>query len=260
MTEKYLFGDTDIAARRLEVLAEVFAESSKPFLLEACTNAPGLALDLGCGPGFTTHLLADVVKCGRVVGLDNSERFVSLAAKTETERVSFRLHDVTSLPFPEAPTDLLYCRLLLTHLKEPQEIIGKWATQLRPEGLLLLEEVEWIRTSHPPFETYMGIVDKMLAHQNSQLCIGPMLDRMEHAGLSKRASKVARVRVRNRLAATMFSMNIVSWKHQPFIQATYSPESIEQLQQDIEAIAGTSGSKTEIEWGLRQIVLERVAT
>ena len=256
--EKYLFGDTDIAARRLEVLAEVFAESSRPFLLEACANTPGLALDLGCGPGFTTHLLADAAKCGRTVGLDNSERFISLAAETETEKVSFRLHDVTSVPFPEAPGDLIYCRFLLTHLKEPQEVIGRWATQLRHKGLMLLEEVEWIRTSNPVFETYLGIVDRMLAHQGSQLYIGPMLDRVEHAGLSKPASKVTRLRVPNHLAATMFSMNILSWKHQPFIQATCSPESIEQLQQDIEAIAGTPGRKTEIEWGLRQIVFERV--
>ena len=56
---QYLFGDSDIAARRLEVLAEVFAEPTRAFFLEAVPKRPRLAVDLGCGPGYTTHLLRD---------------------------------------------------------------------------------------------------------------------------------------------------------------------------------------------------------
>jgi len=35
MTEKYLFGDTDLAAERLRVLADVFAGTTRDFLLAA---------------------------------------------------------------------------------------------------------------------------------------------------------------------------------------------------------------------------------
>src|SRR6266436_2669560 len=62
----YTFGDTDIAARRLELLAHVFEHSTRAFLREAPAARLGLAqnlaqkiaIDLGCGPGFTTHLIA----------------------------------------------------------------------------------------------------------------------------------------------------------------------------------------------------------
>lgn len=75
----YLFGETDIAARRLKVLAEVYAVSTRAFLLGQVPTRPRAAVDLGCGPGYTTHLLADVLQAERTVGLDNSEPFIALA-------------------------------------------------------------------------------------------------------------------------------------------------------------------------------------
>jgi len=68
------FGDTDIAARRLKVLAEVFAESTRAFLLDTVISKPRLALDLGCGPGYSTHFLADGLQCNHTAGLDKNNR------------------------------------------------------------------------------------------------------------------------------------------------------------------------------------------
>ena len=109
-SERYLFGDAPLAARRLKVLAEVFAESTQPFLLISAEAEPGVVVDIGCGPGYSTHLLAKSFKQARVVGLDNSESYISLARETRSDRVSFALHDVTKVPFPVTPADLLYCR------------------------------------------------------------------------------------------------------------------------------------------------------
>ena len=47
---EYLFGDTDLAARRLGVLAEVFGPSSRAFIRSAVAGKPALAVDVGCGP------------------------------------------------------------------------------------------------------------------------------------------------------------------------------------------------------------------
>ena len=101
---RYLFGDTDIAAGRLRLLAELFAESSWRFVARSAEAAARLRLgvDLGCGGGHTSHLLARAAGCRRVVGLDLSQRFVRLARKTATSSVSFRRHDVTVTPFPLA--------------------------------------------------------------------------------------------------------------------------------------------------------------
>lgn len=43
---QYLFGHIDLAARRLKAVAEVFAESTRPFRLEAKAGCPPVSLDM----------------------------------------------------------------------------------------------------------------------------------------------------------------------------------------------------------------------
>src|SRR5687767_7533577 len=127
----YLFANSDSAAQRLGVLAEVFAPGTRVLLEQVKKQCP-LVVDLGCGPGHTTHLLATALNCEQVVGLDASEHFIDLARKTETSQVHFQVHDITKVPFPTGLADALFCRFLLTHLANPIEVIAKWGTQLRP--------------------------------------------------------------------------------------------------------------------------------
>lgn len=256
----YLFRDTDLAARRLSVLADVYAPTSRAFLETAVTNTPRVAVDLGCGPGYTTRLLADVTGCKRVIGIDASEYFLALARQDAPQHISFLAHDVTQVPFPVEQSDLIFCRFLLTHLQDPQRVIERWATQLGPQGLLLVEEVEWIESEHPALSTYLSIVAAMLEQQANQLYIGSALDAMSvGGGLSRKMSRVYRYPVSTKLAATMFSMNIPAWEHQPFIQEHYAPGMIKRLEQELRALAETSTAEGEITWGMRQIAYERIS-
>ncbi len=255
----YLFKDTDLAAHRLQVLADVFAPASRAFLRDMVNEKSELALDLGCGPGYTTRLLAETTHSARTVGLDASEHFVALAAGNATEYISFVCHDLSQIPFPTGPGDLLFCRMLLTHLQNPQAVMKRWATQLRPGGLLLLDEVERIQTEHPLFRTYLSIVDAVPGQQANQLYIGPLLDRQQPGGdLKRRLSRVYRLSVSTRQAATMFSLNIPAWKHQPFIQRHYEADTIEQIEQEMRELAEYATGEDEIEWEMRQISYERV--
>jgi len=259
MSSQYLFGDTDIAASRLKVLGRVFAESSRAFLRETVTAPPRLALDLGCGPGYSTHFLADVLQRDQVAGLDNSEHFISLAQKTKRDRISFHLHDVTTVPFPTDLSDLLYCRFLLTHVREPQALVDNWATQLRLNGLLLIEEAEWIRTEHAVFSAYLAIVEAMFAHQSHTLYAGPVVDGLKDTdALKRRASRIRRVQVSTANAATMFFLNMQAWKTRPFVRANYSQAMIDQLEKDLNALTQKSSRDAEIEWGMRQMAFGRV--
>ena len=257
----YLFKDTDIAAQRLQVLADVFALSSRAFMQDVVHTVSAVAVDLGCGPGYTTRLLADTTHCTQAIGIDSSAHFISLARRNANERISFVCHDVTQVPFP-TPTDqsnLISCRMLLTHLQDPQSVIELWATQLCSHGLLLLEEVEWIQTEHPLFRVYLGIVAAMLEQQANQLYIGPLLDKMQPGTeLQKRMSRVYHLPVSTAQAATLFYLNIQSWKSQPFIQQHYATGMINQLEHDLGILARNSTSEGEILWGMRQIVYERI--
>jgi trans-aconitate 2-methyltransferase len=255
----YLFQDTDRAARRLQVLADVFAPSSRAFMQDSVSGVPQLAVDLGCGPGYTTRLLVDATRCVRAIGLDNAEYFLTLARRNATARMSFVRHDVTQVPFPIEQSDLISCRFLLTHLREPQSVIERRATRLRPQGLLLLEEVEWIQTERALFRTYLDIVAAMLEHQANQLYIGPLLDKLQMGNrLKRRVSRVYPLPVSTAQAATLFYLNIHSWKNQPFIQGRYAARMIEQLEDELRELVETSTSEGEIEWGMRQLAYDRV--
>ncbi|MHC4593247.1 MAG: class I SAM-dependent methyltransferase [Planctomycetota bacterium] len=225
----------------MPVLAEVFAGPTRAFLRDAAPGRHEMVLDLGCGPGDSTLFLADVLDCAHAVGLDSSQSFIARAQARETERVSFVRHDVTSTPFPVGPADLVFCRFLLTHLKKPLDIVSTWPSQLKPAGRLLIQEVEAIETANDTFATYMGIVEAMLEAQSNRLYLGSALHAMEDpAGLRRLMSRTSRLPVTTGDAATMFSLNVENWRHQPFIQEHYSGAAIEEM------------------WTLREVAFERV--
>ena len=255
---RYQFGETDIAAERLKVLAAVYAASTRGFLGAAVTTRPELAVDVGCGPGYTTHLLADVLGCERVIGLDNAAHFIALARQTETACVSFVQHDVTAVPFPVEAGELLYARLVLAHLRDPAAVLAVWATQLRPQGLLLLEEVEWIHTNSAVFTTYLDIVVALLAQQSTNMYAGQDLHALpDPALLTRRSSQVRQVAVTSVQAATMFFLNMQTWKQLSFIQTQYPATLLKQLEDDLRWLVETPQATADIEWGMRQLVYER---
>ena len=103
----YAFGDTNLAAARLERVAEVFAPTSRSFLSGFAQESFDLALDLGCATGHTTHLIAEVLQPRHTIGIDSSTSFISLARPTATKAISFVEHDVTKVPFPTTAADLI---------------------------------------------------------------------------------------------------------------------------------------------------------
>jgi trans-aconitate 2-methyltransferase len=254
---RYAFGDSDLAAERLRRLAAVFAGTSSAFLRSVVDEPPTLALDLGCGPGCTTHLVADTLRGERTLGMDSSSHFIALAESTATETVSFCRHDFRTAPFPCGPADLMYARYVLTHQTDPAEVVRVWCSQLRPGGRLLIEETDWIRTSRPAFATYLRIVEAMLADQGNVLYIGPSLDRhTPPAGVRRCSSRVETLVVPTHVAARMFHMNILTWKRNAYVQTSYSAQEIARLEHELEALAETGSEVSEIEWGLRQLVLQ----
>ena len=124
MKHEYQFTDTELAAQRLDYLARVYEPCTRKFLSDAIKHPPDLVIDLGYGPGHTTVLLSECSNAQCTVGLDNSDRFVELAEVSRTDRVSFAHHDVTAVPFPVSPAQLIFCRYLLSHLPDVEKTIS----------------------------------------------------------------------------------------------------------------------------------------
>ena len=262
----YAFGDGPAAARRLDLLAELFEPASRTFLERvaglpggegAADRTPGLALDLGCGTGHTTRLVAEVLQPDRTLGLDQSAFFVALAAGGPPG-VEFAVHDVTRVPFPCPPADVCYGRLLLSHLPDPGSVLAAWATQLAPGGLLLADEVERIHTDLAALRGYLEVAGALLAARGHTLEVGPVLARLpDPPGLVRRDDRIGQLAPPAAQAAAMFALNLAVWRGEAVRAGVATPEQLDRLVEDLDTVAGgeLDGS---IRWELRQLVLQRV--
>jgi trans-aconitate 2-methyltransferase len=242
---EYTFGDNELAAQRLDVVADAFDPTTREFLTEDLEANPGTVLDLGCGPGRTTRLLVDVLRPGRVVGVDASESFLEIARRRVPE-AEFVVHDVT-VSLPVTDPDLIFCRLLLAHLAEPEVVIGRW---LKGGGVVAADEVEFIDSRNPVLRAYETIVVALVASRGAMMYAGPRIAALPGV----RTSRVRDVDVRTADAARMFLMNLRTWRTDPFIVETYPTEEIDELASALEGLT-TSDATGEIDWGLRQVVI-----
>ena len=253
----YSFRDTEAAAERLRLVSELFEPELIEFLQRAGPRHPELALDLGCGPGHTTRLLTRELEPQRAVGIDSSTRFLELARRDAPPDVSFIEHDVTTSPFPTGPADLLFCRLLLSHLPDPAATLRLWATQLLPGGLILADEVETIDTDEPVLRRYLDILVSLIEHNGGRLYAGRDLVRFEPGPqLEMSSSEVTTLDVSADDAARMFRMSLGTWRVDPFIEANYSDQIIDALVSDLEDLVARERHGVVV-WRMRQTAFRK---
>lgn len=253
---RYTFRDTDPAEVRLALLAKVFEPEMRVLLARLRERPVRFALDLGCGPGFTTRLLMDVVQPQRAVGMDISGSYVR-SARAGFPDLEFVEHDVTQTPFPIESPDFIIARFLLTHLTDPEGILGAWANEMAPRGLVAVAEVEFIMTEHPVFSTYLSVVESLIADSGGKLYLGPRLAAADPKELRRLSSEVYRAPVSTGDAAKMFSLNLSVWRSDRFVVDNYETSFLDVLARRLERLQAQT-CRDGIEWGIRHIVYERL--
>lgn len=130
---------------RLRILSRVMRPTTLA-LFERIGIRPGMrCLDVGCGGGDVTLNLAHMVgSTGRVLGLDIDETKLELA-RSEAEsvqlgNVEFRSSDIIEC---ESQFDVAYARFLLTHLRDPENVLTKMRRALRPAGIVAVEDIDF---------------------------------------------------------------------------------------------------------------------
>lgn len=247
MASTYTFGDGDLARRRLDLLAEVYGPSSRALLAELAPAAPATAVDLGCGPGHTTRMVAEVCRPARTIGVDVSARYVDHARATVGRPgISFVARDVTAVPLPGAPAGLVYARMLLSHLADPLDVVARWRTQLAPGGVLVLEEVEAIEAPPGVLADYERLVTALVADGGGTMAIGSALG----AALGGRAVDVP-VDVVD--AARMFGLNLAAWGADAVGRGLATAAEIDRLARQLAVLAATGRGAAAVRWVLRQI-------
>ena len=255
----YAFGDTDVEAARLALVTEVFGPTSEELLTQAVEHPPVLAYDLGCGPGHTTRVVAKATGATLTVGLERSAYHLARARAGTPEGVRFVTWDVTELPFPAGPADLVYARLLLTHLQDPVAVASSWVTQLNLGGLLVVDELEWIATDHPVLQAHLHLAASLVGTTGAQMCAGPVLAGLgDVPGLRQHLRRVVELPVPTADAAAMFEMSLQAWGEGIVAAGLCDRGELFELARAL-SVLRDSPATGEITWGLHQAVYEVLA-
>ena len=249
--DAYALGDS---GERLRVVARFFEPEMRAFIRDAAPANPGLALDLGCGPGYTTRLLHEVTGAAATVGVDVSEHFLRLAAVDAPLALRFVQHDLAAGQPPVDPAEVVFCHLLLSHLPDPRQALESWAGLLTPDGVLLVDEVEAIQTDDPVLVEYLALVEAAIASKGGALYVGPRLAAMDAPdGLRVRSNRAVAHPAAVADAAAMFSVTFRTLREDSAVQAAASPAEIASLADALDAWTRLDGQPPVV-WSMRQIV------
>jgi ubiquinone/menaquinone biosynthesis C-methylase UbiE len=93
------------------------------------------ALDVGCGPGALTEVLADRLGADSVTGVDPSEPFVE-AARQRLPGVTVMHASAEALPFDDGTFDLTVAQLVVHFLTDPREGVAELRRVTRRGGMI----------------------------------------------------------------------------------------------------------------------------
>jgi SAM-dependent methyltransferase len=146
--QRYSLGHTPAEYERLRAQARVW-EAATARLLNAAGLARGATcLDAGCGPGETMRMMAERVgAAGRVTGIDLDAELGAVAVERlhadGHHQCRFQPHDLTSEALvPGAPFDVVYARLVLYHLPQRAEVLGRLWDAVAPGGHLIVQDYD----------------------------------------------------------------------------------------------------------------------
>lgn len=151
-------------------------------------------LDLACGPGLITRLIAQAHPLSKVTAMDLSEDLLDVArqgaAAVGLTSIHFQQGDVYAPPLAEGQFDFIYARLLFQHLEDPIRALMAIRLLLRPGGVLCILDVDdrWLTLVPEPegFSTLNARSARAQAGLGGNRQIGPQLGRLlEQSGYDR---------------------------------------------------------------------------
>jgi len=168
-TEKeYVLGTHDDEVARLGVQNAVWRPRATAAWRRAGITRGQTVIDLGCGPGYATLDLAEVVgPTGRVIAIDRSRRFLDRVEHAARERgidwVETHELDLDERDLPPCAADAIWTRWVYAFVRDPRKLLERAAQALRPGGTMVMHEYGDYRTwrfspRSEAFEAFVGEV------------------------------------------------------------------------------------------------------
>lgn len=112
-----------------------------PFILAELSSASGVSiLDLGCGTGALTQLVARKHPDCHLVGIDISSNMVTQARKNLGSHIEVIEANSNSLPFPNETFNIVYCNDSFHHYPDPYQVIDEVWRVLQRGGVFVIGE------------------------------------------------------------------------------------------------------------------------
>jgi FkbM family methyltransferase len=191
----YILGHSNAELRRLMLQAALLKPITKRLLLETGLQPGMRVLDIGCGSGDVSLLLAEMVgPTGSVVGIDPSPAALTLARDRARAaghpNITFHKAALVNCDGP-APFDLAIGRYVLMHQADPAVMIRTAASHVRKGGVVAFHEVAVfstfeMRPSVPLWQQSADLIRKaflsVLPHFDAA---GRLIEHFHRAGLGQ---------------------------------------------------------------------------
>jgi SAM-dependent methyltransferase len=141
----YVLGTNEEEIDRLGLQHRVWRPTTLDCWRRAGITIGSRVIDLGCGPGYATIDLAEIVgRSGEILALERSARFLKIAqdrcAAQGLGNVRFRQADLMQDPLGETDFDFSWCRWVACFVSDPQKLVQKVSQALRLGGVAIFHE------------------------------------------------------------------------------------------------------------------------
>jgi hypothetical protein len=145
MSEAYVLGHSKSELRRLARQGAIFSDLTLDLLRRAGIKPGMRVLDVGCGAGDVSLIVAELVgRDGQVVGIDRSPDAIAAAQRrtvaAQIDCASFSVSELDRYTSDE-PYDAIVGRLVLLYQPDPAASVRAVARCVRPGGVIAFQEM-----------------------------------------------------------------------------------------------------------------------
>lgn len=229
-------------SKRLEHQHNLIAQMSYDKLKNEGIKEGSIVWDLGCGNGMMTAYLAkEVGSSGHVYAIDISESQLALAKDRINEQgfknVTFIHTDIgTDTNFNKESVDIIFCRFLLMHVKNPDFVINTMKEVLKPNGRVINQEStlsaqrELFRKElSSGIDAIVALGHKTGVDYNIRL---RLMDLYKQAGFTHVQEDLTTINLSGKDIRTAFLMSLSEWKDNA-IEANVATEEQVQMWENV---------------------------